>query len=144
PRGPARGVSRGRRRMHDGAAMRSDHFLGIYRRAHVADRRPAAAVRRAVPAEAGILRRTRRAARALNGTSGNVERRAAQRGEESKGAHIARNVTPAPTNFVILLISSARCASWKQVSLTLNTDSHVLPALQEDAASKMDAILTGS
>lgn len=29
-----------------------------------------------------------------------------------------------------------------QVSLTLNTYSHVLPALQEDAASKMDAILT--
>jgi hypothetical protein len=29
-----------------------------------------------------------------------------------------------------------------QVSLTLNTYSHVLPALQEDAASKMDAILS--
>ena len=29
-----------------------------------------------------------------------------------------------------------------QVSLTLNTYSHVLPALQQDAASKMDAILT--
>jgi integrase len=29
-----------------------------------------------------------------------------------------------------------------QVSLTLNTYSHVLPALQEDAAAKMDAILT--
>ena len=28
-----------------------------------------------------------------------------------------------------------------QVSLTPNTYSHVLPALQEDAASKMDAIL---
>jgi len=28
-----------------------------------------------------------------------------------------------------------------QVSLTLNTYSHVLPALQEDAAAKMDAIL---
>jgi hypothetical protein len=27
---------------------------------------------------------------------------------------------------------------------TLNTYSHVLPVLQEDAASKMDAILTGS
>ncbi len=31
-----------------------------------------------------------------------------------------------------------------QVSLTLNTYSHVLPALQEDAASKMDAILSRS
>jgi integrase len=31
-----------------------------------------------------------------------------------------------------------------QVSPTLNTDSHVLPALQQDAALKMDAILTGS
>lgn len=31
-----------------------------------------------------------------------------------------------------------------QVSLTLNTYSHVLPALQRDAASKMDAILAGS
>jgi integrase len=31
-----------------------------------------------------------------------------------------------------------------QVSLTLNTYSHVLPALQEDAASKMDASLTKS
>ena len=31
-----------------------------------------------------------------------------------------------------------------QVSLTLSTYSHVLPALQEDAASKMDAILTSS
>ena len=30
------------------------------------------------------------------------------------------------------------------ISLTLNTYSHVLPALQEDAASKMDAILSGS
>ena len=30
-----------------------------------------------------------------------------------------------------------------QVSLTLNTDSHVLPALQQDAAAKMDAILGG-
>jgi integrase len=29
-----------------------------------------------------------------------------------------------------------------RVSLTLNTYSHVLPALQEDAAAKMDAILT--
>ena len=29
-----------------------------------------------------------------------------------------------------------------QVSLTLNTYSHVLPALQEDAAAKMDAILS--
>jgi integrase len=28
-----------------------------------------------------------------------------------------------------------------QVSLTLNTYSHVLPALQQDAAAKMDAIL---
>ena len=28
-----------------------------------------------------------------------------------------------------------------QVSLTLNTHSHVLPALQQDAAAKMDAIL---
>jgi integrase len=28
-----------------------------------------------------------------------------------------------------------------QVSLTLNTYSHVLPALQRDAATKMDAIL---
>ena len=31
-----------------------------------------------------------------------------------------------------------------QVSLTLNTYSHVLPALQEDAAAKMDAILSRS
>ena len=31
-----------------------------------------------------------------------------------------------------------------QVSLTLNTYSHVLPALQEDAATKMNAILTSS
>jgi integrase len=31
-----------------------------------------------------------------------------------------------------------------QVSLTLNTYSHVLPALQQDAAAKMDAILSGS
>jgi len=29
-----------------------------------------------------------------------------------------------------------------QISLTLNTYSHVLPAMQEDAASKMDAILS--
>jgi integrase len=29
-----------------------------------------------------------------------------------------------------------------QISLTLNTYSHVLPALQEDAAAKLDAILT--
>lgn len=28
-----------------------------------------------------------------------------------------------------------------QVSLTLNTYSHVLPSLQQDAAAKMDAIL---
>lgn len=28
-----------------------------------------------------------------------------------------------------------------QISLTLNTYSHVLPAMQDDAASKMDAIL---
>ncbi|MEQ1867745.1 MAG: tyrosine-type recombinase/integrase, partial [Micropepsaceae bacterium] len=31
-----------------------------------------------------------------------------------------------------------------QVSLTLNTYSHVLPVLQQDAASKMDALLSGS
>jgi integrase len=31
-----------------------------------------------------------------------------------------------------------------QVSLTLNTYSHVLPAMHEDAASKMDAILSKS
>src|SRR6476646_6307149 len=31
-----------------------------------------------------------------------------------------------------------------QVSLTLNTYSHVLPAIQEDAANRMDDILTGS
>ena len=31
-----------------------------------------------------------------------------------------------------------------QVSLTLNTYSHVLPALQQDAAAKMDAILSSS
>jgi integrase len=31
-----------------------------------------------------------------------------------------------------------------QISLTLNTYSHVLPALQEAAASKMDAILQGA
>lgn len=30
-----------------------------------------------------------------------------------------------------------------QLSLTLNTCSHVLPALQQDAAAKMDAILGG-
>lgn len=29
-----------------------------------------------------------------------------------------------------------------QISLTLNTYSHVLPALQEEAAAKLDAILT--
>jgi integrase len=29
-----------------------------------------------------------------------------------------------------------------QISLTLNTYSHVLPALQADAAAKLDAILT--
>ncbi len=29
-----------------------------------------------------------------------------------------------------------------QVSLTLNTYSHVLPALQREAAAKMDAILS--
>ena len=29
-----------------------------------------------------------------------------------------------------------------QVSLTLNTYSHVLPALQQDAAARMDAILS--
>lgn len=28
-----------------------------------------------------------------------------------------------------------------QISLTLNTYSHVLPALQEEAATKLDAIL---
>ena len=28
-----------------------------------------------------------------------------------------------------------------QVSLTLNTYSHVLPALQRDAAARMDAVL---
>ena len=31
-----------------------------------------------------------------------------------------------------------------QVSLTLNTYSHVLPALQQDAADKMNAVLAGS
>jgi len=31
-----------------------------------------------------------------------------------------------------------------QISLTLNTYSHVLPAMQDDAASKMDLILSGS
>jgi len=31
-----------------------------------------------------------------------------------------------------------------QVSLTLNTYSHVLPALQEEAVSKMHSILVGS
>jgi len=31
-----------------------------------------------------------------------------------------------------------------QISLTLDTYSHVLPALQEDAARKMDATLTGT
>jgi hypothetical protein len=29
-----------------------------------------------------------------------------------------------------------------QISLTLNTYSHVLPSLQEDAAAKMNAILS--
>jgi integrase len=29
-----------------------------------------------------------------------------------------------------------------QISLTLNTYSHVLPALQREAAAKLDAILT--
>ena len=29
-----------------------------------------------------------------------------------------------------------------QISLTLNTYSHVLPTMQEDAAAKLDAILT--
>jgi hypothetical protein len=33
-------------------------------------------------------------------------------------------------------------AGHSQASLTLNTYSHVLPALQDDAASKMDAILS--
>jgi integrase len=31
-----------------------------------------------------------------------------------------------------------------QISLTLNTYSHVLPSLQQEAARKMDAILTGT
>jgi hypothetical protein len=31
-----------------------------------------------------------------------------------------------------------------QVSLTLNTYTHVLPALQKEVAAKMDAILAGS
>ncbi|MEQ1868745.1 MAG: tyrosine-type recombinase/integrase [Vicinamibacterales bacterium] len=31
-----------------------------------------------------------------------------------------------------------------QISLTLNTYSHVLPAMQEDAAARMDEILSGS
>lgn len=31
-----------------------------------------------------------------------------------------------------------------QVSLTLNTYSHVLPALQHDAAARMNAVLSGS
>ena len=31
-----------------------------------------------------------------------------------------------------------------QVSLTLNTYSHVLPTLQQDAAAKMDAALADS
>jgi integrase len=31
-----------------------------------------------------------------------------------------------------------------QISLTLDTYSHVLPALQADAAAKLDAILKGS
>ena len=30
-----------------------------------------------------------------------------------------------------------------QISLTMNTYSHVLPALQEDAALRLDAILKG-
>jgi hypothetical protein len=30
-----------------------------------------------------------------------------------------------------------------QISLTLDTYAHVLPALQDDAAGKMDAILSG-
>ena len=30
-----------------------------------------------------------------------------------------------------------------QISLTLNTYSHVLPALQEAAAAKMNSVLTG-
>jgi len=31
-----------------------------------------------------------------------------------------------------------------QVSLTLNTYSHVLPALKQDAADRINAILTGT
>ena len=31
-----------------------------------------------------------------------------------------------------------------QVSLTLNTYSHVLPALQQDAAARMNAVFAGS
>jgi integrase len=35
-------------------------------------------------------------------------------------------------------------AGHSQVSLTLNTYTHVLPALQKEVAAKMDAILAGS
>lgn len=41
-------------------------------------------------------------------------------------------------------IGAAATLGHSQVSLTLNTYSHVLPALQEDAAAKMDAILSRS
>ena len=34
------------------------------------------------------------------------------------------------------------CLGHSQISLTLNTYSHVLPALQADAAAKLDAILS--
>lgn len=30
-----------------------------------------------------------------------------------------------------------------QISLTLNTDSHVIPSLQRDAAERLDALLAG-
>jgi len=43
-----------------------------------------------------------------------------------------------------LIPSWRRTVGHSQVSLTLNTYSHVLPALQEDAAAKMNAALGGA
>jgi hypothetical protein len=37
---------------------------------------------------------------------------------------------------------SDQCHGQSQISLTLNTYAHVMPELQQDAAEKMNAILT--
>jgi len=55
-----------------------------------------------------------------------------------------------PVRFTLLLAQGVsprvvmETLGHSQVSLTLNTYSHVLPALQEEAAAKMDAILAKS